>query len=73
MQITLLPAGHAAGVWDMKRWRYRLFSMAGKLISSARKRRLLIPKAAPESQLFTTLIEGSRQLQHRWQNVQLTA
>ncbi|QXQ08758.1 IS1380 family transposase [Paeniglutamicibacter sp. Y32M11] len=73
MQITLLPAGHAAGVWDMKRWHYRLFSMAGKLISSARKRRLLIPKAAPESQLFTTLIEGSRQLQHRWQNVQLTA
>ena len=45
MQLVVLPAGHAAGVWDMKRWRYRLFSIAGKLISSARQRRLLVPES----------------------------
>lgn len=36
MQMATLPAGPDAGVWDMKRWRYRLFSIAGKVISSAR-------------------------------------
>ncbi|MGB9034948.1 MAG: IS1380 family transposase [Paeniglutamicibacter sp.] len=73
MQLTILPAGHPAGVWDMKRWRYRLFSIAGKLISSARQKRLLIPKAAPESQLFASLIEGTKHLRHRWRNGHLAA
>lgn len=73
MQLAVLPAGHAAGVWDMKRWRYRLFSIAGKLISSARQKRLLIPKAAPESQLFASLIEGTTRLRHRWRSGHLAA
>lgn len=73
MQLAVLPAGHAAGVWDMKRWRYRLFSIAGKLISSARRKRLLVPESAPESRLFTTLIEGSARLRNRWRNGHLTA
>lgn len=36
MQLVALPAGHEAGIWDLKRWRYRLFSVAGKLVSSGR-------------------------------------
>ena len=73
MQLAVLPVGHAARVWDMKRWRYRLFSIAGKLISSARQKRLLIPKAAPESQLFASLMEGTTRLRHRWRSGHLAA
>lgn len=73
MQLTLLPADHPAGVWDMKRWRYRLYSMAGKLISSGRRTNLLVPAAAPESQLFTTLLEATARLRQRWRNGHLTA
>lgn len=40
LQLTALPAGHEAGCWDMKRWRYRLFSMAGKIIHSGRQTKL---------------------------------
>ena len=73
IQLAVLPSGHAAGVWDLKRWRYRLFSMAGKLTSSARQQRLLVPETAPESQLFASLIEGTTRLWHRWRNGHLAA
>ena len=73
MQLTLLPAGHPAGVWDMKRWRYRLYSMAGKLVSSGRQTKLLIPAGAPESQLFTALLEANALLRQRWRHGHLTA
>ena len=73
MQMAILLATHAAGAWDLNRWRYRLFSIAGKLTSSARRKRLLIPDKAPESQLFTALIEGNEQLWHRWRNGHLAA
>ncbi|MHA7242387.1 IS1380 family transposase [Paeniglutamicibacter antarcticus] len=73
LQLVILPTGHTAGVWDMKRWRYRLFSIAGKLISSARKRRLLIPASAPESHVFIALIEGTTLLRQRWRNGHLAA
>ena len=73
MQLAILPAGHDAGTWDMKRWRYRLFSIAGKIISSARKKRLLIPESAPESPLFFTLVEGIARLRERWRNGHLAA
>lgn len=73
IQLTLLPADHPAGVWDMKRWRYRLYSMAGKLISSGRQTKLLVPAAAPEAQLFTTLLEATAELRQRWRNGHLTA
>lgn len=73
IQLAVLPAGHAAGVWDLKRWRYRLFSIAGKLISSARQKRLLIPESAPEAHLFTALINGTERLRQRWRNRHQTA
>ncbi|WP_141358832.1 IS1380 family transposase, partial [Glutamicibacter nicotianae] len=50
LQLVVLPGGHEAGCWDVKRWRYRLFSMAGKIVSGGRQRRLLIPESAPEAQ-----------------------
>ena len=73
MQLVLLPAEHVAGVWDVKRWRYRLFSMAGKLISSGRRTRLLIPAHAPESRLFSLVNQACNQLRHRWRQGHLTA
>lgn len=73
MQLLILPAGHAAGVWDMKRWRYRLFSIAGKIISSGRQKQLLIPESAPESSLFDTLLEGTSRLRQRWRHGHLAA
>lgn len=44
-----MPHGHAARGWDVKRWRYRFFATAGKIISRARRTRLLIPDKAPEA------------------------
>ena len=55
IQLAILPSGHAAGVWDVKRWRYRLFSMAGKLVRGGRQTRLLLPRAAPEAELALDL------------------
>lgn len=72
MQLTLIPGDHGAGVWDLKRWRYRLFSIAGKVISSARTTKLLIPHKAPESGLLLLLLEGITGLRERWQTNILT-
>lgn len=66
MPLAILPGGHVAGIWDMKRWRYRLYSIAGKLISSARRTMLLIPDSAPDLLPFATLIEGASQLRQGW-------
>lgn len=73
MPLLILPAGHDAGVWDMKRWRYRLFSIAGKIISNGRQKRLLVPVSAPESQLFSTLIGGTNRLRQHWRHGHLAA
>lgn len=72
LQLVVLPAGHEAGVWDVKRWWYRLFSMAGKLITSGRQIRLLIPRRAPESGLLRLIEQACRRLHQRWQHGQLT-
>lgn len=58
LQLAALPGGHEASVWDLKRWRYRLFSMAGKIVTGGRQRRLLIPEKAPEAQLLCQLQES---------------
>lgn len=73
MQMAVLPTGHEAGVWDLKRWRYRLFSIAGKIISSARRKKLLIPRAAPESSLLFTLHDGFTRLHQHWRTGHLAA
>jgi hypothetical protein len=46
----------------MKRWRYRLFATAGKLITRARRARLLIPDKAPETGTITTLLAAIAEL-----------
>ena len=66
LQLAVLPDGHGAGFWDMKRWRYRLFSLAGKTVSGGRQVRLLIARKAPEAELLTTLMDGIGQLFQRW-------
>ncbi len=73
LQLAVLPGGHEAGCWDLKRWRYRLFSMAGKIVSGGRPRRLLIPKNAPEAQLLFQLQQNIRLLFQRWRHGELAA
>ncbi|MFI8414857.1 transposase, partial [Paeniglutamicibacter gangotriensis] len=73
MSLAALPAGHEAGTWDMKRWRFRLFSIAGKIVSSGRQKRLLIPEDAPESPLLVALQEGTARLRERWRQGHLAA
>ncbi|MBP2399795.1 hypothetical protein JOF39_002876 [Glutamicibacter protophormiae] len=73
LQLVVLPSDHAAGCWDLKRWRFRLFSMAGKVISGGRQRRLLIPQRAPGAQLLCQLIEGIGLLFQRWRHGELAA
>ncbi|WP_440100970.1 IS1380 family transposase [Glutamicibacter mishrai] len=73
LQLAALPGGHEASVWDVKRWRYRLFSMAGKVVSGGRQRRLLIPEKAPEARLLCQLHEGIGALFQRWRHGELAA
>lgn len=73
LQLAVLPGGHDASVCDVKRWRYRLFSMAGKVVSGGRQRRLLIPESAPEAQLLCQLNEGIGTLYQRWRHGELAA
>lgn len=68
IQLAVLPVEHEAGVWDMKRWRYRLYSMAGKLVKSGRQSKLLVPSRAPESGLFLDLLERIGGLHQRWRH-----
>lgn len=62
LQLSMLPNGHKARGWDVKRWRYRLFATAGKLITRARKTWLLIPATAPEADTITTMLEAIKEL-----------
>ncbi|WP_431710495.1 IS1380 family transposase [Glutamicibacter uratoxydans] len=73
VQLSVLPVGHQASVWDLKRWRYRLFSIAGKLVRSGRQAKLLIPKHAPEAGLFTLIGDVCQKLHQRWRQGHLTA
>ncbi|MET3176389.1 UNVERIFIED_ORG: hypothetical protein ABIB52_004264 [Arthrobacter sp. UYCu721] len=62
LQLAALPTGHTARGWDMKRWRYRLFATAGKLITRAQRTRLLIPDKAPETGTITTVLAAIAEL-----------
>ncbi|WP_159609851.1 IS1380 family transposase [Glutamicibacter sp. JC586] len=73
LQLAVLPSGHEASCWELKRWRYRLFSMAGKIVSGGRQRRLLIPERAPEAQLLCQLQKGIGELFQRWRHGELAA
>jgi hypothetical protein len=62
LQLAALPDGHHARAWDIKRWRYRLFAIAGKIITRARREHLLLPAAAPELPLINSLIEATARI-----------
>ncbi|GAB3543909.1 IS1380 family transposase [Arthrobacter tecti] len=64
LQLTILPTGHIARGWDIKRWRYRLFATAGKIITRARRKLLLIPDKTPEAATITTLLTTITGLKH---------
>ena len=61
-QLTALPACDHAKGWDIKRWRYRLFAAAGKIIAGARRDHLLLPAAAPERPLIAALLEANSRI-----------
>ncbi|MEO5321677.1 transposase, partial [Arthrobacter sp. CC3] len=62
LQLAALPHGHRAKAWDIKRWRYRLFATAGKIITRARRNQLLLPESAPEKDLLKLLLENTARL-----------
>jgi Transposase DDE domain group 1 len=62
LQLAVLPDGHRAKGWDIKRWRYRLFAIAGKIITRARRTQLLLPESAPEKDLLKLLLEKTARL-----------
>lgn len=62
IQLAALPDGHHAKGWDIKRWRYRLFATAGKIITRARRNQLLLPETAPEKELLKMLLENTARL-----------
>lgn len=62
LQLAALPDGHRAKAWDIKRWRYRLFATAGKIITRARRTQLLLPESAPERDLVRLLLDNTSQL-----------
>lgn len=57
MNLIAVPTGHEATSWDIKRWRYRVFATAGKIITRARRRILLLPSAAPETSMIIAIID----------------
>jgi hypothetical protein len=59
LQLAALPDGHHAKGWDIKRWRYRLFATAGKIITRARRNQLLLPESAPEKDLLQILLRNT--------------
>jgi hypothetical protein len=62
IQLAALPDGHPAKAWDIKRWRYRLFATAGKIITRARRHQLLLSESAPEKHLLKLLLENNARL-----------
>ncbi|MDE8670703.1 IS1380 family transposase [Pseudarthrobacter sp. H3Y2-7] len=62
IQLAALPDGHHAKAWDIKRWRYRLFATAGKIITRARRNQLLLPESGPEKDLIRLLMENTARL-----------
>ena len=73
LQLVALPTGHPGGSWDIKRWRYRLFATAGKLITRARRTRLLLPAHAPEITMINQILNRIHDLKPTLHAVPLLA
>jgi len=59
IQLAALPDGHCAKARDIKRWRYRLFATAGKIITRAHRNQLLLQESAPEKDLLKPLLDNT--------------
>jgi len=68
LQLAVLPAEHIAGCWDLKRWRYRIWSLAGKLVTGSRQARLLVNQDAPEAELVLLLQGRISRLTGQWRH-----
>ena len=73
LPLAVLPAEHAAVSWDLKRWRYRVWSLAGKLVTGSRRPRILVNQDAPEAGLVLLLQERISRLAGRWRDGHLAA
>ena len=73
LQQAVLPLGHPAGIWDMKRWRYRLYAMAGKVIYGGRQTQLLLPEKAPEARLAIELHDRLNHVHQHFKHGNLAA
>jgi hypothetical protein len=62
LQLAALSDGHHAMAWEIKRWRYRIFATAGKIITRARHHQLLLPEPALEKDLLTLPLENNVRL-----------
>jgi hypothetical protein len=62
LQLAALSDGHHAIAWENKRWRYRIFATAGKIITRARHHQLLLPEPALEKDLLALLLENNVRL-----------
>jgi hypothetical protein len=71
--ICHLHSGHTAGDRDVKRWRYRVFSMAGKLVRGGRQTRLLLPRTAPEAELAMGLHDRTNRAHQHFRHGNLAA
>lgn len=65
LQISTIPGNHRARYWDVKRFRYRLFAIAGKLTRHGRQSTLLLPETTPEKNLITIIMEAIKALAER--------
>lgn len=65
LQISTIPGNHRARFWDVKRFRYRLFAIAGKLTRHGRQNTLQLPHTTPEKDLITTITEATTRLKER--------
>jgi hypothetical protein len=69
-----LHSGHAAGVRDAKRWRYRVFSMAGNMVVQVgQPTRLLLPRTAPEAELAMGLLDRTNRANQHFRHGNLAA
>lgn len=66
LQQACLPTGNRVRFWDIKRFRYRLFSIAGKLSRHGRQSRLLLSETTPEKTVITDLLISIKALARRF-------
>lgn len=73
LQLALLHQEHAAGCWYLKRWQYRVWPLAGKLVTDSRQPRMLSNQEASETKLVMLPHQLINMLAGRWRDGHLRA